>query len=192
MKYLLLLFVFLSVSLYAQLDSLDRIELKNNRIQSGKIIKITSDAVQFREAITNVIYEYQKSEIRNLKLSNGTILSFNTSADQGNVTGSMQNPQGQNTQGNTQNTGTQTGSGTQTSGTQNTGTQPTGTTVTSQGNNPNTTGTAAGSTTSTNTGSQTNQQTENQQNPGGLSTTALILLGASGVIVLLLLGSAIF
>lgn len=177
MKYVILLFMFLSVSVYAQLDSLDRIELKNSKILSGKVVKITSQTVEFREAVTNLLYEYQKSEIRDLKLSNGTILSFSDSGEQqGNVTGSMTN-----TQTNTRNT-TPPSSGT------------TGTNVTSSGNtNTTTTGTTTDNTggQKTDTNRQGQQQADNTQQQG-LSTTALVLLGAAGVIVLLLLGKAIF
>lgn len=142
MKYLILLFIFLSVSVFAQLDSLDRVELNNGRTLSGKVMKVTSGTVEFRETMTNLIYEYQKSEIKNLRLSNGTVLTFSTQSDQGNVTGSVQNPN-----------------------------PPAQTTATSPGTAP------------------AQQQNESQD---GLSTTALLLLGASGVIVLLLLGAAIF
>ncbi|MDP4173552.1 MAG: hypothetical protein Q8933_06260 [Bacteroidota bacterium] len=181
MRYLFIFIMIFSFSLIAQEDSLDKIELKNNKIITGQVVKITSNTVEFREALTKLLYEYQKTEIKSLTLSNGTVLSFNTPAEQGNVTGSMQN-------NNSQTQGTNT----QTSGTQN---QNPSSSQQQTGSSTTTTNSGAQKTNTDNKQSQqtSNQQTGNeQQQQHGLSTTALILLGASGMIVLLLIGKAIF
>jgi cobalamin biosynthesis Mg chelatase CobN len=201
-----------SLSLMAQVDSLDKIELKNSKIITGQVVKITSNTVEFREALTKLLYEYQKSEIKSLTLSNGTVLSFNTPAEQGNVTGSMQNnnaTQGTNTQtSGTQNQNPSSSTTQSTTAPSTTSQQPGSGTNVTQGSTT-TTQPSGSSTTTTNSGTQktntdrqsqqtSNQQTSNQQTGNeqqqqhGLSTTALILLGASGMIVLLLLGKAIF
>jgi cobalamin biosynthesis Mg chelatase CobN len=216
MRYLFIFIMIFSFSLMAQVDSLDRIELKNSKIITGQVVKITSNTVEFREALTKLLYEYQKSEIKSLTLSNGTVLSFNTPAEQGNVTGSMQNSNNATQGTNTQTSGTQnqnpSSSTTQSTAAPSTTSQQqpgSGTNVTQGGGSTTTTQPSGSSNTTTNSGTQktntdrqsqqtSNQQTSNQQTGNeqqqqhGLSTTALILLGASGMIVLLLLGKAIF
>ncbi|MGE5410713.1 MAG: hypothetical protein ACM3MI_07110 [Clostridiales bacterium] len=206
MRYLFIFIMIFSFSLMAQVDSLDRIELKNSKIITGQVIKITSNAVEFREALTKLLYEYQKSEIKSLTLSNGTVLSFNTPAEQGNVTGSMQNNNSQTQGTNTQTSGAQnqnpSSPNTQSTSAPSSSQQQTssGTNV-NQGTNTQPSGSSSTTTNSsgaqkTNTDNKQSQQTSNQQTQNeqqhGLSTTALILLGASGMIVLLLLGKAIF
>ncbi|MGE5354308.1 MAG: hypothetical protein ACM3P0_19635 [Acidobacteriota bacterium] len=125
MKSLLFVFIVLSMTCFAQLDTLDRVELKNSKIYTGKVIKVTSNTVQLREAVTNLLQEINKSEIKDMKLSNGVTVTFDNTApaeQQQNVTGSSrtetqtqntpplqnppaQNPPAQNTQ--TQSTQTQ-------------------------------------------------------------------------------------
>ncbi|MGE5432247.1 MAG: hypothetical protein ACM3QX_14285, partial [Syntrophomonadaceae bacterium] len=91
MKSLFFVFLVLSVTCFAQLDSLDRVELKDSKVFSGKVIKVTSATVQFRESITNLLHEFNKSEIKDMKLANGVTVTFDnksTSPDQQNITGS--------------------------------------------------------------------------------------------------------
>ncbi|MGE5399499.1 MAG: hypothetical protein ACM3S2_03790 [Ignavibacteriales bacterium] len=88
MKSMMIALIIMTFTCFAQLDSLDRIELKNSQTYTGKVIKVTSSTVQFRESITNLLHEYNKSEIKDLRLSNGTTITFNTTTeDKQNVTG---------------------------------------------------------------------------------------------------------
>jgi hypothetical protein len=76
MKKLLLLFVLISAVCYSQNDSTDKIELKNNKTIEGKVVKIKTSAVEFKESSSDLIYEYEKKEIRYIKLSSGKVLTF--------------------------------------------------------------------------------------------------------------------
>ena len=61
---------------FSQTERLDKIELKDGKIFLGKVEKIKIDAVEFREKETNLLYEFEKSQIRYIALSNGKILTF--------------------------------------------------------------------------------------------------------------------
>ncbi|HEX2869025.1 MAG TPA: hypothetical protein VHO03_18435 [Ignavibacteriales bacterium] len=201
MKSLFFVFIVLAMTIFAQqLDTLDRVDLKNNKTYTGKVVKVTSNTVQLKESLTNILYEFNKSEIKDLRLSNGVTLTFENTApqpgQQQNVTGSArpetqtQNPQTQNP--------TSQNQPVQNPPVQNPPVQ-----------NPSAQNPAVGSG-RTQAGEQTqtgSQQTENKQpteNRGqnaaapadegtsGLNTSQMIMLAAGGLVVLLLIGALIF
>lgn len=75
----LMFIVFCSI-LYAQKDSLDTIELRSDKIYQGKVIKVTTTTIEFKEALTNLNYEFEKDDIKFVKLADGTTLTFNERA----------------------------------------------------------------------------------------------------------------
>lgn len=212
MKSLFFFFIVLSVTCFAQLDTLDRVDLKNNQTYTGKVIKVTSSTVQFRESITNLLHEFNKSEIRDMKLSNGVTVTFDNTApqeQQQNVTGSARTetqtlnpPPTQNTP--TQSTQTQS-TQTQNPPAQNTQTQnppvqnPPAQNTPPQGQTVNSGGTQTGTTTGqTENKGQQSQNTQNAAAPAddggssGMDTSKIIVLAAGGLVVLLLIGALIF
>jgi len=77
MKSLLILLVLIITSLcLAQTEKLDKIELINGKIMVGKVEKVKSEFVEFKEYSSRVLYEFKKSEIRYIDLANGEILTF--------------------------------------------------------------------------------------------------------------------
>lgn len=75
-KYLSFLIMLFVINGYAQTDTLDRMELRDGQILFGKVEKIKSDIVEFRESETGLIYETQKKDIRYIQLVNGKVLTF--------------------------------------------------------------------------------------------------------------------
>ena len=61
---------------YAQTEDLDKMELRNGQIMFGKVEKIKSDMVDFKESETGLIYESAKKDIRYIQLASGKILTF--------------------------------------------------------------------------------------------------------------------
>jgi len=170
MKNLFFVFIVLSMTCFAQIDSLDRVELKDNNVFAGKVIKVTSTTVQFREAITNLLREFNKSEIKDIKLSNGVTVSFNTppvtpadTANRQNITGNSK-------------TGTETQN--QAVGSSRTPTQTKDQTVTKG---------------QTETKSQAAQNTAPPADEAvsKMDTSMIVVLAAGGLVVLLLLGALI-
>jgi hypothetical protein len=76
MKKLFLLMFLLAAICYSQKDSTDRLELKNDKIITGKVVKIKPATVEFKEFSTDLLYEYEKKEIRYIILSSGKIMIF--------------------------------------------------------------------------------------------------------------------
>ena len=86
MKIYLLTIVFLfSTNCFAQtIDSsnintqvkYDKLELKNGTVYLGKVEKVKTDIIEFKESETNLPYEFEKSKIRYIALTNGKILTF--------------------------------------------------------------------------------------------------------------------
>lgn len=222
MKSLFFVFIVLTMTCFAQIDTVDRVDLKNNQTYTGKVVKITSNTVQLKESLTNILYEFNKSEIKDLRLSNGVTLTFENTApaagQQQNVTGSartetqtqnppppVQNPPSQNTT-------------TQNPPQQNTTTQnPPQQNPPQQNTNSQNQAVGSGRTqTQTTTGqAQTGTQTENKQQPtenrgqqaqtsqnapsapaddsgSKLNTSQIIMLAAGGLVVLLLIGALVF
>ena len=76
MKKLIPFFVLLfSIIIYSQ-EVLDKMELRNGQVIFGKVEKIKSDMVDFKESETDLVYETLKKDIRLIQLANGKILTF--------------------------------------------------------------------------------------------------------------------
>jgi hypothetical protein len=75
-KLLAVFILFIAVTSYAQTDSLDKMELKDGNIIIGKVEKIKTDVVEFKESETGLIYESNKADIRYIQLSSGKVLTF--------------------------------------------------------------------------------------------------------------------
>lgn len=165
MKSLLFVLLLLSVTCLAQVDSLDRVELKDNKVFTGKVVKVTDNAVQFRETVTNLLHEFSKSEIKDLKLSNGVRVSFDegkANTDKQNITGSSK----------TDNQSTNAPS------------QTTGSSKTQTENK--------GQTTQTTAPSNAAAAPASSDNTGGMDTSMIIVLAAGGLVALLLIGALLF
>jgi len=78
-KLLLLVVMFSFTQLFAQTESLDKLELKDGKIILGKVIKIKTTLVEFKENETSLLYEYEKGEIKYIQLASGKILTFEDS-----------------------------------------------------------------------------------------------------------------
>ena len=77
MKKLIPLFVLLLVIIcFAQTEVLDKMELRNGQVIMGKVEKIKTDMVDFKESETGLIYETDKKDIRYIQLASGKILTF--------------------------------------------------------------------------------------------------------------------
>lgn len=75
-KSTLLLVLLFAVMSYAQDKVFDKMELKSEKVYLGKVEKIKTDIVEFRESETDLIYEIAKKNIRYIQLANGKILTF--------------------------------------------------------------------------------------------------------------------
>ncbi|GJQ44134.1 MAG: hypothetical protein D8M26_13555 [Ignavibacteriae bacterium] len=76
MKKLIPFFILLfSIIIYSQ-EVLDKMELRNGQVIMGKVEKIKTDMVDFKEAETDLVYETMKRDIRLIQLANGKILTF--------------------------------------------------------------------------------------------------------------------
>lgn len=64
----------------AQADSLDTIELKSDKVYQGKVTKVTTTSIEFKDAMTNLNYEFEKDEVKYVRLADGTTLTFNERA----------------------------------------------------------------------------------------------------------------
>ena len=74
---MMIFFIFVSCSLVlAQADSLDTIELKSDKVYQGKVTKVTTTTIEFKDAMTNLDYEFEKDEVKYIKLADGTTLTF--------------------------------------------------------------------------------------------------------------------
>jgi hypothetical protein len=51
-------------------------ELKDGTVIMGKVEKIKTEVVEFKESETGLIYESNKADIRYIQLANGKILTF--------------------------------------------------------------------------------------------------------------------
>jgi len=77
MKKLIPLFVLLlAVLCNAQTEDLDKMELRNGQVIMGKVEKIKTDMVDFKESETGLIYETAKKDIRYIQLASGKVLTF--------------------------------------------------------------------------------------------------------------------
>ncbi len=81
MKKIIFALFLLPLLVFAQTD-LDRIELKNGKMFDGKVVKVTSRTIEFVDNMTNLPYEFQKAEVKFLRLTNGTILTFEDSSNE--------------------------------------------------------------------------------------------------------------
>jgi hypothetical protein len=71
----LLLLTFPSVC-FAQADSADTIELLNKRVMSGVVLSIKTGSIGFKDARTDSLFEFQKKEIKEVRLHDGKVLTF--------------------------------------------------------------------------------------------------------------------
>ncbi|MCU7497589.1 MAG: hypothetical protein HF314_10375 [Ignavibacteria bacterium] len=165
MKSLLFFFIVLSITCFAQLDTLDRVELKDSKVFTGKVIKVTSGTVQFRESLTNLLHEFNKGEIKDIKLSNGVTVTFDE-----------KNP----ASGTTQNL----------SGSQKTDTQTQNQVVGSSRNQTENKGQTDASGQKTQTNTTTPAPADDSSSK--MDTSMIIVLAAGGLVALLLLGALIF
>lgn len=77
MKFLTIFFVlFFAVLCSAQDQALDKMELRNGQVIMGKVEKIKTDAVEFKESETGLIYESAKKDINYILLANGKVLTY--------------------------------------------------------------------------------------------------------------------
>ena len=91
MKNLILLFVMLFTFIcYAQEEALDKMELRDGTIYLGKVEKVKTDAVEFKEKETGLIYESLKTTIRYIQLATGKILTFDAEVQSTTETGPTQ------------------------------------------------------------------------------------------------------
>ena len=51
-------------------------ELRNGQVIIGKVEKIKTEIVEFKESETGLIYESAKKDIRYIQLANGKVLTF--------------------------------------------------------------------------------------------------------------------
>jgi hypothetical protein len=72
----LILVLFFSFNLYCQERTNDKIVLNNGSIMFGKIEKIKTDAVEFKESASGLTFEKLKVEIRYIQLTNGNFITF--------------------------------------------------------------------------------------------------------------------
>lgn len=75
-RVILSIIILISTLCLAQTERLDKIELGNGKIMLGKVEKIKNTSVEFTEYSSRILYEFKKSEIRYIDLSNGKILTF--------------------------------------------------------------------------------------------------------------------
>ena len=76
MKKFIICILFLSSFCFAQKDTTDRLELRNEKLYKGKVVVIRARTIDFRESSTDLLYEFEKKDIRYLKLSSGQVLTF--------------------------------------------------------------------------------------------------------------------
>ena len=69
-------FSLLTVAQQQTTEKYDKLELTNGTIYLGTVEKVRTDIIEFREQETNLLYEFEKSQIRYIALSNGKILTF--------------------------------------------------------------------------------------------------------------------
>ena len=84
--------IILSIQSYAQTEGTDKMELKDGTTIIGNVVKIRTDVVEFKEIETGLLYEYDKSEIRYIQLTNGKILTFESKPKEDEVKASNQQP----------------------------------------------------------------------------------------------------
>ena len=72
----LIIVLFLSYNLYCQERTNDKIVLNSGSIMFGKIEKIKTDAVEFKESASGLTFEKLKVEIRYIQLTNGNFITF--------------------------------------------------------------------------------------------------------------------
>lgn len=65
-------------------------ELRNGQIYLGKVEKIKTDVVEFKEKETGLIYESLKTTIRYIQLATGKILTFDEELKSTKETGTTQ------------------------------------------------------------------------------------------------------
>jgi hypothetical protein len=75
-KLIYFLFLLSAIASFAQTENQDKMELRNGQIIMGKVEKVKTDMVDFKEAETDLIYETLKKDIRLIQLANGKILTF--------------------------------------------------------------------------------------------------------------------
>ena len=66
----------LSYNLYCQERTNDKVVVNNGSIMFGKIEKIKTDAVEFKESASGLTFEKLKVEIRYIQLTNGNFITF--------------------------------------------------------------------------------------------------------------------
>ncbi|MBK7377920.1 MAG: hypothetical protein IPJ03_02770 [Ignavibacteriales bacterium] len=77
MKKLIPIFVFfITVVCFSQNENLDKMELRDGKVFMGKVEKIKTEIVEFRESETDLVYETEKKDIRYIQLVGGKILTF--------------------------------------------------------------------------------------------------------------------
>jgi len=77
MKKLVAFFIVIfAIICHAQTEDLDKMELKDGTVIIGKVEKIKTDVVEFKESETALIYESNKADIRYIQLASGKILTF--------------------------------------------------------------------------------------------------------------------
>lgn len=76
----IVLFIFCSLLYAQQKDTLDTVELKSSKTYQGKVLKVTTTTIEFKEALTKLNYEFEKDDIKFVRLADGTTLTFNERA----------------------------------------------------------------------------------------------------------------
>jgi Outer membrane protein beta-barrel domain len=75
-KVLILFYLILTTLVFSQSDTLDTILLDNGDVLKGKLLRIKPEAIEFFESSTFITYEFEKSKIDSVILSDGKILNF--------------------------------------------------------------------------------------------------------------------
>ena len=75
-KKIIIFFLIFAFIAYTQQEVFDKIELKNGKVYIGKVEKVKSDIVEFKDNETGLLYELAKSDIRYIQLTSGKILTF--------------------------------------------------------------------------------------------------------------------
>ena len=76
MKSLLILFLISTSLCLAQTEKLDKLELRDGTVHLGNVVKIKTHIVEFKNSGNGLLYEFEKKDIRYIKLANDEILTF--------------------------------------------------------------------------------------------------------------------
>ena len=57
-------------------SNMDKLKLTNGNFVFGKVLKVKTTLIEFKDAETGLLFEYEKNKIKYVVLSNGKILTF--------------------------------------------------------------------------------------------------------------------